>query len=151
MPKTQRAPARHRLPVPRAIHVAVATLLAAPSAAVLAQSAATADGAVAPAETVIVTGTRSIGTRMRDSAAPVAVLTADALRETGASNLFDAMTTLMPSYNSQSVGGDIGNMIRSVQLRGLGPNHVLVLVNGKRRHNTASIAADAGPNQYSST
>jgi outer membrane receptor for ferrienterochelin and colicin len=93
-----------------------------------------------PAETVIVTGTRNIGTRMRESAAPVAVLSADALRETGASNLFDAMTALLPSYDSQSVSGDIGNMIRSVQLRGLGPNHVLVLVNGKRRHNTASIA-----------
>jgi iron complex outermembrane receptor protein len=135
---------------PHAIRIAIATLLAAPSAAVLAQSTVAADSTLAPAETVIVTGTRSIGTKMRDSAAPVAVLTADALRETGASNLFDAMTTLMPSYNSQSVGGDIGNMIRSVQLRGLGPNHVLVLVNGKRRHNTASIAADAGPNQYSS-
>lgn len=157
MHKTHRSPAPYPLfsvprvgVAPRAIHIAVATLLAAPSAAVFAQSAVTADSAVNPTETVIVTGTRSIGTRMRDSAAPVAVLSADALRETGASNLFDAMTALMPSYNSQSVGGDIGNMIRSVQLRGLGPNHVLVLVNGKRRHNTASIAADAGPNQYSS-
>ena len=157
MHNTHRAPAQHQpLPVPRvylaprAIYIAVATLLATPSAAVLAQSTVTSDSALPPAETVIVTGTRSIGTRMRDSAAPVAVLTADALRETGASNLFDAMTALMPSYNSQSVSGDIGNMIRSVQLRGLGPNHVLVLVNGKRRHNTASIAADTGPNQFSS-
>ncbi|WP_083684952.1 TonB-dependent receptor plug domain-containing protein [Massilia putida] len=153
MQKTHRA--HQSFPVPRtgmtphAIHIAVATLLAAPLAAI-AQSTATSDHALSPAETVIVTGTRSIGTRMRESAAPVAVLSADALRETGASNLFDAMTALMPSYDSQSVSGDIGNMVRSVQLRGLGPNHVLVLVNGKRRHSTASIAADAGPNQYSS-
>lgn len=135
---------------PRAIHIAIAGLLAAPAAGVHAQSAVAADIDANPAATVIVTGTRNIGTRMRDSAAPIAVLSADALRETGASNLFDAMTALMPSYDSQSVTGDIGNMVRSVQLRGLGPNHVLVLVNGKRRHNTASIAADAGPNQYSS-
>jgi iron complex outermembrane receptor protein len=135
---------------PRAIPLAIAALLAAPCSGVYAQSTAASDTAVNPAETVIVTGTRNIGTRMRESAAPVAVLSADALRETGASNLFDAMTALLPSYDSQSVSGDIGNMIRSVQLRGLGPNHVLVLVNGKRRHNTASIANDAGPNQYSS-
>jgi len=135
---------------PRAIPIAIAAMLAAPCPGVFAQSTSASDTALNPAETVIVTGTRNIGTRMRDSAAPVAVLTADALRETGASNLFDAMTALLPSYDSQSVSGDIGNMIRSVQLRGLGPNHVLVLVNGKRRHNTASIANDAGPNQYSS-
>jgi iron complex outermembrane receptor protein len=135
---------------PRAIPIAVAAMLAAPCPGVHAQSTAASDMAANPAETVIVTGTRNIGTRMRESAAPVAVLSADALRETGASNLFDAMTALLPSYDSQSVSGDIGNMIRSVQLRGLGPNHVLVLVNGKRRHNTASIANDAGPNQYSS-
>ena len=100
-------------------------------------------------ETVIVTGTRSAGARVRDSAAPIAVISADTLQETGAANLFDAMTALVPSYNAQAVTGNVGNMIRSVQLRGLSPNHVLVLINGKRRHITASISADSGPNQYS--
>jgi iron complex outermembrane receptor protein len=136
--------------LPCAIRIGLATLLVAPAAGLHAQSIAPAESTASPVETVIVTGTRKTGTKVRESAAPISVISADALQETGASNLFDAMTALVPSYNSQSVGGDIGNMIRSVQLRGLGPNHALVLINGKRRHNTASIAADAGPNQYSS-
>ncbi|MBP1203505.1 iron complex outermembrane receptor protein [Duganella sp. 1411] len=132
-----------------AVQLALAAMLAAPMGNLHAQTsaAATVDSSV---ETVIVTGTRGAGAKARDSATPISVISADALQQTGASNLYDALTTVVPSYNSQSVGGDIGNMVRSVQLRGLGPNHVLVLVNGKRRHNTASIAADAGPNQYSS-
>jgi iron complex outermembrane receptor protein len=136
--------------LPCAIRIGLATLLAAPAAGLHAQTTTASSESASAIETVIVTGTRKSGTKVRESAAPISVISADALQETGASNLFDAMTALVPSYNSQSVGGDIGNMIRSVQLRGLGPNHVLVLVNGKRRHNTASIAADAGPNQYSS-
>ncbi len=131
------------------VRLALATLLAVPAAGLQAQTVA---GPVAdnPIDTVIVTGTRKVGTSVRESAAPIAVISGESLQETGASNLFDAMTALVPSYNSQSVGGDLGNMIRSVQLRGLGPNHTLVLINGKRRHNTASMSADAGPNQYSS-
>ncbi|WP_177307259.1 TonB-dependent receptor plug domain-containing protein [Pseudoduganella namucuonensis] len=144
---------------PRAIALAVAALLASHAAPGLAQEAAA--GETAPAESkadasvstamdkVIVTGTRKVGTRLRDSAAPISVVDASDLLQTGSSSLFDAMTALVPSYNSQSLSGRIGAMIRSVQLRGLNPNHVLVLVNGKRRHNTASFAADTGPNQYS--
>lgn len=124
------------------IQLAIATLM-------LAQAPAHAQQPADGIDTVIVTGTRSAGARVRDSAAPITVISAETLQETGASNLFDAMTALVPSYNAQSVTGNVGNMIRSVQLRGLSPNHVLVLVNGKRRHITASISADAGPNQYS--
>lgn len=129
------------------IQLTVASLLLAQAPVLRAQQQAPA-AEKDTVETVIVTGTRSAGARVRDSAAPIAVITAETLQETGASNLFDAMTALVPSYNAQSVTGNVGNMIRSVQLRGLSPNHVLVLVNGKRRHITASISADSGPNQY---
>ena len=144
---------------PHAIAIAIATLLA--SHATLSQAQETAVAATPPAESkadastetsmnkVIVTGTRKVGTRLRDSAAPISVVDGADLAQTGSSNLFDAMTALVPSYNSQSLSGRIGAMIRSVQMRGVNPNHVLVLVNGKRRHNTASFAADTGPNQYS--
>lgn len=139
--------------------LAIAALLASHATLAQAQSAAgepqsaesKADAAISGAmEKVIVTGTRKVGTRLRDSAAPISVVNSTDLLETGASSLFDAMTALVPSYNSQSVTGRIGAMIRSVQMRGVNPNHVLVLVNGKRRHNTSSFAADTGPNQYSS-
>jgi iron complex outermembrane receptor protein len=145
---------------PHAIALAIATLLA--SHATLVQAQDTAVSAAPPAESkadasaessmnkVIVTGTRKVGTRLRDSAAPISVVSGADLAETGASNLFDAMTALVPSYNSQALAGRVGAMVRSVQMRGVNPNHVLVLVNGKRRHNTASFNADTGPNQYSS-
>jgi iron complex outermembrane receptor protein len=144
---------------PHAIAIAIATLLA--SHATLGQAQESAATETPPAESkadasaessmnkVIVTGTRKVGTRLRDSAAPISVVGAADLAETGASNLFDAMTALVPSYNSQSLAGRVGAMIRSVQMRGVNPNHVLVLVNGKRRHNTSSFNADTGPNQFS--
>ena len=145
---------------PHAIALAIATLLASHATLGRAEEAAVSATPVADSKAdasaessmnkVIVTGTRKVGTRLRDSAAPISVVSATDLAETGASNLFDAMTALVPSYNSQSLSGRIGAMIRSVQMRGVNPNHVLVLVNGKRRHNTASFAADTGPNQYSS-
>lgn len=150
---------RSRTPTPRAVTLAVATFLASHSA--FSQAQTTDAGAIQPVESkadasvttamekVIVTGTRQTGTRLRDSAAPISVVSSSDLVATGSSNLFDAMTALVPSYNSQAVAGRIGAMIRSVQLRGLNPNHVLVLINGKRRHNTASFNADTGPNQYS--
>jgi iron complex outermembrane recepter protein len=144
---------------PHAIAMAIATLLA--SHATLSQAQEAAVTATPPAESkadastetsmnkVIVTGTRKVGTKLRDSAVPISVVGATELAETGASNLFDAMTALVPSYNSQSLAGRVGAMIRSVQMRGVNPNHVLVLINGKRRHNTSSFNADTGPNQYS--
>src|SRR5689334_8823404 len=78
------------------IQLAIATLLLAQMPAVHAQ--APAEGV----ETVIVTGTRGAGARVRDSAAPITVISAETLQETGAANLFDAMTALVPSYNAQA-------------------------------------------------
>src|SRR5580658_7654161 len=38
----------------------------------------------------------------------------------------------------------MANQTLQARLRGLSPNHVLVLVDGKRRHTTASLAIDPG-------
>ncbi|HZX28440.1 MAG TPA: hypothetical protein VFF16_15320, partial [Telluria sp.] len=108
---------------PRATALAIAAMLAAqpafsqaqPEAAGEAQPAVSKADASANAamEKVIVTGTRKVGTRVRDSAAPISVVDSSDLLQTGASNLFDAMTALVPSYNSQALAGRIGAMIRS--------------------------------------
>ena len=46
----------------------------------------------------------------------------------------------MPSYNvNPQPVGDAGRLIRPANLRGLAPDHTLVLVNGKRRHRGAVI------------
>jgi iron complex outermembrane recepter protein len=98
---------------------------------------------------VVVTGTRQLNVKARDSVAPIDVIPASALVATGATDLRDALERTLPSLNRLSFGGDLGNLTDSIQLRGLSPDHVLILVNGKRRHTTASIYADGGPLQGS--
>ncbi|MDU8498854.1 TonB-dependent receptor [Pseudomonas syringae] len=91
---------------------------------------------------VTVTGTRGKARTVLDSAVPVDVLTADDLKSAGASNgeLGQALQTLLPSFSfprqSNSGGAD---HVRAAQLRGMSPDQVLVLVNGKRRHTSALV------------
>src|SRR6185369_419753 len=98
-------------------------------------------------ETIIVTGTRLSGLRAVDSPAPVQVLEATALQRVGQSDLIQAMAQNIPSFNAQAFGGDTANLTLSAKLRGLSPNHALILVNGKRRHGTANLAVLGGPFQ----
>jgi iron complex outermembrane receptor protein len=94
-------------------------------------------------DTVIITGTRDAGKKARDSATPIDVISAYELAATGQTNLLDALRTILPSMNAQAVGYDIGALARTFNLRGLSPSHTLVLVNGKRRHLSASVYADS--------
>lgn len=93
-------------------------------------------------DTVVVTGTRGKGRTLLDSPVPVDVLTAADLKSAGAVNgeLGQALQTLLPSFNfprqSNSGGAD---HVRAAQLRGMSPDQVLVLVNGKRRHTSALV------------
>ena len=91
-------------------------------------------------ETVIVTGTRVQGMSAADSAAPITVLGGDALtRGAGSADLRQALGQTVPSFNVESVGGDLANLSLSAALRGLSPNATLVMVNGKRRHGTGNL------------
>ena len=98
---------------------------------------------------IIVTGTRDAGRRARDSATPIDVVSSADLVATGQSNLLDALRNVLPSLNTPAVGYDVGALARTFQLRGLSPSHTLVLVNGKRRHLSASLYADSDPAQGS--
>ena len=111
--------------------------------------AAAAEGAadVSEVDTVIVTGTRTTGLRAVDSPAPITVLDSTALSRVGQSDLIQAIAQNVPSFNAQAFGGDTANLTLSAKLRGLSPNHALVLVNGKRRHGTANLAVLGGPFQ----
>ncbi|HEY5409330.1 MAG TPA: TonB-dependent receptor plug domain-containing protein [Caulobacteraceae bacterium] len=94
----------------------------------------------AASDEIIVTGTRVAGLRAVDSPAPIQVLGAPALARVGSSGLIQALALNTPSFNAQAIGGDMANETLSARLRGLSPNHVLVLINGKRRHGTANLA-----------
>jgi len=100
-------------------------------------------------ETVIVTGTRSLGKKARDSTSPIDVISAATLRRSGQPNLTDALTKTDPSINIKTMGSDSAALTANIRLRGLNPNETLVLVDGVRRHGTANIVADGGPEQGS--
>ncbi|MBN9319585.1 MAG: TonB-dependent receptor [Caulobacterales bacterium] len=105
----------------------------------------------ADVEEVIVTGTRVSGLRAVDSPAPIQVLGADLLTKTGQPDLIQSLAQNVPSFTAQAFGGDAAAMTLSAKLRGVSPNHALVLVNGKRRHGTSNLAVLGGPYQGGAT
>ncbi|MGA2779943.1 MAG: TonB-dependent receptor [Steroidobacteraceae bacterium] len=97
---------------------------------------------------VIVTGTRQTGLKAADSPAPIQILSAEAIRAAaGSPDLVSTLAKIVPSLTAQSFGGDTANLTLQAKLRGLSPNDVLVLVDGKRRHTTSNLALDGGPFQ----
>ena len=126
------------------IAVAVASILTAAQAARAADTDSAATGSSDTLQEIIVTGTRQKGIAAAESAAPIQIISSDALTSTGKPTLIDALAQLVPSFQAQAFGADMQNQTLQARLRGLSPNHVLVLVNGKRRHTTASLAVDGG-------
>ncbi|MCQ8239799.1 TonB-dependent receptor plug domain-containing protein [Rhizosaccharibacter radicis] len=124
---------------------AAGTSIAGTSAASRSAPGASADAG----EAIIVTGTREFAKKARTSLAPVDIVTSRQLRETGQPDLRDALTQLLPSLTVPTFGFDTGALTDSFSLRGLSPNETLVLVNGKRRHGTANLYSNAGPQQGS--
>src|SRR5580704_8437649 len=113
--------------------------------AVMASSAVAADAAADAAtgvSEVIVTGTRVTGVKAEDSAAPVEVVGAGALKRVGQPDLIQALSQNLPSFNAEGYAADTAALTLSAALRGLNPNDTLVLINGKRRHPTANLHVD---------
>ncbi|MCU1722683.1 TonB-dependent receptor plug domain-containing protein [Pseudomonas sp. 5P_5.1_Bac1] len=109
---------------------------------VQAQEPATGNGAKSDKlDTVVVVGTRRSDVTALESAAPVDVLSAERLEETGAKDLSGALTALSPSFSfpQSPQGAFAGSIAQGASLRGLASDQVLVLVNGKRRHSSANI------------
>ncbi|KAF1057840.1 TonB-dependent receptor [Burkholderia gladioli] len=113
-------------------------------------TAGTASGAPVTVrqDAVVVTGART-QTRASQSLTPVDVIGGAQLQQTGAANLRDALVRLSPSITRESYAGDTAVLTDVLSMHGLTPDHVLVLVNGKRRHTTANISLDGGLNQGS--
>ena len=93
---------------------------------------------------VIVTGSRQTGIKASDSAAPIQIVSTEALKNSGAPDLMTALAQIVPSLQLQAFGFDMAGQTLQARLRGVSPNDVLVLINGKRRHNTANLAIDSG-------
>ncbi len=129
-----------------AIHTGLLLLIG--SGASLAQTVALdADSSSsAGLEDIIVTGTRETGHKASDSATPITVISGATLQNTGQVDLRDALEQLSPAISRETFNTDAAALTDILSLHGLSPNHLLVLINGKRRHTTASVIT-AGPEQ----
>ena len=88
----------------------------------------------------ITVGSRAPGAE-DEKAVPVDVLTLRQIQTAGASETNAILQTLSPSFNfPRPTLSDGADTVRPATLRGLGPDHVLVLINGKRRHQSAHVA-----------
>lgn len=96
-----------------------------------------ADGAT---PTVVVLGSRSSAKTALDTAVPVGLINVKDMQNAGPLELGKLLQTLDPSFNFTSTFiSDGTDIIRPATLRGLGPDQLLVLVNGKRRHQQALV------------
>jgi iron complex outermembrane receptor protein len=111
----------------------------------VAQDAAPQAAEAEPADAIIVTGTRTTGMKAVDSPAPIQILSAEALQRTGSPDLLQSLAQQLPSIQAQAFGSDLQAHTLQMKLRGLSPNHTLILVNGKRRHGTANVSVAGGP------
>ena len=92
------------------------------------------------APVAVVIGSRARHTAAEELAVPVDVFTVEELKRTGSTETSQILTNLAPSVNfpKQAVT-DATEIVRPFTLRGLSPDHSLVLVNGVRRHQTALL------------
>ncbi len=91
-------------------------------------------------DTLIVTGTRVADRTVAESQSPIDIITPETLEATGTTELATALARALPSLNfPRPAIADGTSGVRPAQLRGLAPDQLLILVNGKRRHISALV------------
>lgn len=91
---------------------------------------------------VQIVGSRNANRTKLNSPVPVDVIDIKTLQETAPQvSVTQLLQYISPSFHSSvSGGGDAASATSTVQLRGLGVDQVLVLINGKRRHKSSNIS-----------
>ena len=92
------------------------------------------------AAVLVVVGSRARHTAAEELAVPVDVYTVEDIARAGTTETSQVLATLSPSVNfpKQAVT-DATEIVRPFTLRGLSPDHSLVLINGVRRHQTSIL------------
>lgn len=92
-------------------------------------------------EDVIIVGNRNAKRTKIDTPVPVDVINIDKIQKSAPqTNVQDLLNYVIPSFNAvRQSSSDGTEHIDPVSLRGMGPDQVLVLVNGKRRHTTSLV------------
>jgi iron complex outermembrane recepter protein len=100
-------------------------------------------------ENVVVIGSRNQTRTKLETAVPVDVIPiAQVINEVGQVEVNQILTYLAPSFqSSRQTIADGTDHVDPASLRGLGPDQVLVLVNGKRRHQSALVNVNGTVNR----
>ncbi|CAM4154241.1 TonB-dependent receptor [Flavobacterium weaverense] len=100
---------------------------------------------------VVVIGSRNPTRTITESAVPIDVISMKEIASQGPQvNLNQILNMVAPSFTSNTTTvADGTDHIDPAQLRGLGPDQVLVLVNGKRRHTSALVNINGSPGRGS--
>ena len=92
------------------------------------------------ADEIIVLGTRTTNRTVIESSVPIDVISALEIEQFGYMQTTAIIRQLVPSFNSpKSSVTDGTDHVNPATLRGLGPDQVLVLINGKRRHTSSLV------------
>ncbi len=104
------------------------------------QDFALAEQAISLSPVDVVVGSRARHTAAEELAVPVDVFTSEEIAVQGTNETSQILQNLAPSVNfpRQSVT-DANDIVRPFTLRGLSPDHTLVLLNGWRRHQMAVL------------
>ena len=101
---------------------------------------ATMNEAIILLEAVAVVGSRAQPRTVTESMVPIDIIRSSDITNQGDTDFANLLRNVVPSFNVniQPIS-DAATFARPANLRGLAPDHTLVLINGKRRHRTAVI------------
>lgn len=95
---------------------------------------------------IVVTGNRSKPRTVLDSPVPIDNISSKELAKSGKVQVEQMLTYKVPSFNSQTQPiSDATAHFDPADLRGLGPSRTLVLINGKRKNQSAQIYLNGTP------
>ena len=123
-----------------AMSAAVFAALAAAPARAQDQPATADQSENQPIQEVVVTGSRIAVSPNATSASPIQVISSQSIQATGLNDISNVMNQLPQIFNND-LGQDLGNRtsglttaggVATADLRGLGPNRTLVLIDGRR-------------------
>ena len=130
-------PCSHAASCLRTATVTLLTFLALP---VVGGAQAVSDDVQGPIEEVVVVGTRALPRSVEDSSVPVDIIGTEDFENQAGFDMSNLIRSAVPSFHvSDNPSRDLAALLRPVNLRGLAPDHTLVLMNNKRRHRGSVI------------
>jgi len=118
----------------------------------LATAAQAQDTNPSPVSEVVVTGTREVGQTVFSSLSPVSVYSGQTVNSTITTNLGQTLAEISPGFDVKRLpAADGPEFIQPLSLYNLSPDFTLVLLNGKRFHNSAFIEGSGNSSGSQST